>query len=130
MIWIISITLLLITISFLTDLFDNKLGIWFGCFSIGLFVTLMVTLVAFQDDKEKCNLTETKIEIHSIHQQKDGKYFVLDSEYNKMYPEIKIVDNDSKLIKNNYKQKNWFLDIVVFDFEENILYLNLQDVKN
>ena len=99
-----------------------------------LLMTLLLAVVIYspcmlQDIKGICEVIKTDKEIDRILQDTDGKYFTQDSEYDKNYPTIKIVGEETKYITNHYKQKIWILDWCAFDFSEDVLYLNLDDVE-
>jgi len=106
---------------------------WNTLFFIGIVLTwcLFIYLPAvLYNKKEVCNIIKTEhLEYVTIKQDLNGSYFVLDKEYNKTYPKVIIVKEDTKYIEKYYKQKNFILDGMIFDFTEKELYLNMKDVE-
>jgi hypothetical protein len=71
--------------------------------------------------------SKNEIPFTTIKQEIDGRYFIVDKEYNKLYPDVKIVQSNTKYVKSVEGYK--FLDWATMDKTSYILYLNLKDMS-
>jgi len=94
-----------------------------------LFISVIVSASLNQDADFCYMLSEKEIPIESVWQNPNGDYFCIDSKKNKinMY-NLKLSDK-TKLLETKYKQRNKLLDMIVEDFTNKTLYLNIKDVK-
>ena len=127
-------------------------GIVIGILTLLVFIVVIINLIIYGDDwtisgialcvwgvgiillaplsnvieYDKIYKTEI-VNYKSIKQDNNGKYFILDDDFNKKYPTIKIVDTESKCVINYYNQSK--LDGFIMNYKKIILYLNLSDVE-
>ena len=97
-----------------------------------LFVVfILIALPIFLSGEDTGTIYKSKaVPYRSIRQDVNGDYFYLDESYDKRYPEIRIIaDGETELKQYEYKQNNWFLDDILADYNREVLYLNLKDVK-
>lgn len=106
---------------FLIGLIDYRVGL------LGIFIVFLSIFIVGIQLSNTYIKSKNETPFTTIKQDIDGRYFIVDKEYNKLYPDVKIVQSNTKYIKfvEGYK----FLDWATRDNISYILYLNLKDVS-
>ena len=133
--WILYCIIVLIVLGIL-DWIDNKENLFIAkdMFWIIMIISVLVLLgfpfvLNGENVKGLCNTPELIKEVKFIEVRlgSDGRYFYLDDQYNKKYPDrIEVSDAinaEDEIVKLKYKQSNWFIDDILFDFQETVLYM-------
>lgn len=116
--------MILLFISFiliLIGLIEYRIGL------LGIVICFLSIFIVIVQGNTMYIKSKTEIPFITIQQEINGRYFIVDKEYNESYPDVKIVQTNTKYIETVEGYK--FLDWTSPDNISYTLYLNLKDVS-